>query len=667
MIGRMNNKKAIKAISIGLSIYMTLSPMVVYADELSEAESSVVAQIEVRDEAAASAVQAVENLVASEESQAVFENKVAGFDVSDISFENTMDDTSKLVEAEIALIENEAVKEAAASIIDVDMTGVEGALEKVTELSNEAITDEAVANEIEATADTLIAIYDLQAATALNALKVISEETNTVTVSDDGSVAVDWSAATKEVEGLYSAYQAALAAKGEAQTAKDQVAEKKDAEANKISELNNGAAISNNREVSETISDSKLSKSDEINEIIASVTSNVKSEGKAITKGLTVDEKVDGSADMYRFYINIVEKNIAYGCLTYYDSASKTILRKNFKISADSIEYDYAPKAEWVKEDPNCKTVVFGNGGNYIAAYVGNNTRPYISSKKEFSGQDVSTLMRNNVNLNSAIDARNEALNELEKINTALEDAEKKLQTASDEAAAALSKYENAVAMYKKAAALESEVKNNEVEKAKLEYVKAEVEVWRRQQALEQVKEAINNAATAEKEEIKVEKEEIDNSEVQENIEAVVNSIANNLGAEPAAVESLVAQIIIDTEDSYVIETNNGEEAAVLGARRNKVVENAAIEEVAEVIEETALENTNAVTGAEIVESANETLDEAYEVVTIEENKVALANVGANAGYSVNWWLPLIIALACAAWMIFVIAKKNQKKEEANR
>lgn len=665
MIGRMNNKKAIKAISIGLSIYMTLSPMVVYADELSEAESSVVAQIEVRDEVAASAAQAVENLVASEESQAVFENKVAGFDVSDISFENTMDDTSKLVEAEIGRIENEAVKEAAASIIDVDMTHVEDALEKVTELSNEAITDETVANEIEATADTLIAIYDLQAATALNALKVISEETNTVTVSDDGSVAVDWSAATKEVEGLYSAYQAALAAKGEAQTAKDQVAEKKDAEANKINELNNGA-ISNN-EASEIISDSKLSKSDEINEIIASVTSNVKSEGKAITKGLTVDEKVDGSADMYRFYINIVEKNIAYGCLTYYDSASKTILRKNFKISADSIEYDYAPKAEWVKEDPNCKTVVFGNGGNYIAAYVGNNTRPYISSKKEFSGQDVSTLMRNNVNLNSAIDARNDALNELEKINMVLEDAEKKLQTASDEAAAALSKYENAVAMYKKAAALESEVKKNEVEKAKLEYVKAEVEVWRKQQALEQVKEAINNAATAEKEEIKVEKEEINNSEVQENIEAVVNSIANNLGAEPAAVESLVAQIIIDTEDSYVIETNNGKEAAVLGARRNKVVENAAIEEVAEVIEETALENTNAVTEAETVESANETLDEAYEVVTIEENKVALANVGANAGYSVNWWLPLIIALACAAWMILVIAKKNQKKEEANR
>lgn len=656
MLGRMNRKKAVKVISLGLSIYMALVPVAVHADELSEAEKSLAEQIEVKEEAAEKVEQAVEKETVTD-SQAEFENMeiVASVDVGD---ENISDDTSALVEEEINLIENEAIKEATEAIVNVDMGNVDEALDKVTELITDTITDETVATQIEATADALISVYDTQAEVALNALKEISEEMDAVTVSDDGTVNIDWDAASEEVIGLYETYQAALASKEETKTAKSEVVEKKNAISDKINELN-GGAINNNKEKSEAISNSKQSKSSTIDELIAGV---AELHSKDIKNGYSYDQKVSGSSDIYRFYINLVEDGVAYGCLTYYDSASKTILRKNFKISADGIDYNYVPKDEWVKENANCEKVVFGNGGNYIAAYL-DNTSGYIKDGKTFDGTNVSNLMRANVNLNNDIDARNQALNDLEEINQTIEKAEAELKDASDNADNALKAYKDAVAMYKKAAALDGEIKNSEVEKAKLEYVKAEVELWRRQQELDQIKNTINNTVVDKK-------PGAVNNGVYENIETVINNIADNLDAEPEAVEEMVAQIVIDTENSYVDEAINSKNTAVLGARKNREtvgINEKAVKKTENLEDETEVETVeNVVATAEemTVKDSNNTLDAAQELVIIEDEEVPLANYNAAFGYGRNWWLPLIIiALVSMAVIMYIVVKREQEED----
>lgn len=614
MTRRVNNDKVIKAISIGLAAYMALSPVAVRADELTESVAGV--------------EQAVGNTSAETDAQGTFEEAVADVDVSDINSGSAIEDTSALVEEEINRIENEAVKEAADSIIDVDMTNVDEALDKVTELVDDSITDEVVADELEAAADALINIYDSQAAAALNALKVISADMDAVTVLEDGTVLIDWNAATEEVTGLYSAYQAALTAKDAAQTAKDQSVEKKNELSEKVDKLNVDTANKNR----ETILDSKQNKSEVINELITTFAESKKSE-------LKKDFAVSGNdgKDIYKFFINVVEDGVAYGCLTYYDSANMTILRKNFKIAADGIDYYYAPKAEWVRDDPNCTSVIFGNSGNYIAAYIGSKTSSYIDSKNEFKGKDVSVLMQKNVELNNAIEAREAALNDLENISEVIEKAEAELKDATDKADAALLEYKEAVAMYKKAAALDSEIKKSEVEKAKLEYVKAEVEAWRKQQTLNQIKDAANN----------------DNSNVinenQEGVETVINNIAVNLGADPKSVEEMVVQTIIDTDNaSGAAVTNEGiadeTKQAVAGER---VENNAAVSE-----------------GDKKVASADEKAAEEVtpEIVTIDENEVPLANVGNEANSS--WWKAVAAALAGAAGIFAVFKRRKEEEEE---
>lgn len=638
MIGRMNGKKAVKAISLGLSIYMALVPMAVRADELSDAEVSLTEQIEVRDEAAANVEQAVEDAIITD-SQAEFENMeiVVNVETSD---ENISADTSILVEDTINLIENESIKEAADAIVNVDMSNVDDALEQVTELIANTLTDETVADQIEATTDALISIYDAKAETALNALKAISEEMDAVSVLDDGSVNIDWDAASDEVTGLYETYQAALAAKEEAQTAKTEIIEKKNAMSDKVNEIN-GGVLNDNKEVNEAVSSSKLKKSSTINEIIASV---AELHSKDIKAQYTLDQKVSGSSDIYRFYINLVEGEDACGCLTYYDSESKTILRKNFKISSDGIDYDYVPDDELVKGNANCKKEVFGNSGNYIAAYV-ENTSGYIKSNK-FDGPNVSKLMRDNVNLNNAIDARNQALTDLEEINRDIEKAEEELQNASDNADNALKAYKDAVAMYKKAALLDKDVKDSNVELAKLEYVKAEVEVWRRQQVLDQIKNAINDADMDN--EI-----EVVSDEAYENIENVINNIASNLEVEPEAVEEIVAEIIINTENRYVGETNYSESASVLGARRDKETV------VSEKKEAEIKENVMPIAQKAVVEDANTTLNVAKQVVIIDDEEVPLAKSLGDFEHSENWWILIIIALVCITGFLVYHNKKS--------
>lgn len=637
MMGSMNRKKAVKAISIGLAVYMALAPIAVCAEELSDAGLSFAEQIDARDEAAANVEQAVEDAIISE-SQVEFENMeiVASVEASE---ENTLADTSVLVEEAIDLIENEAIKEATDVIVNVDMSNVDAALDMVTELLDDTLTDETVAAQIEATADSLISIYDAQAEVALNALKDISEEMDAVTVLEDGTVNIDWNAATDEVTRLYASYQAALAAKEEAQTAQNVAMNKKTALSDKINELDAGD-INKNKEVTEAISNSKLNKNNDINEIIASVAELHSSD---IKKEYTLDQRVSGSSDFYRFYINLVEDGAAYGCLTYYDSANKIILRKNFKISSDNIDFDYVPKDEWVKGNANCKNVVFGNGGNYIAAYV-SNTSGYINGYK-FDGPKVSNLMRDNVEFNNDIDARNQALIDLGEINLVIEKAEEDLQNASDNANNALKAYKDAVAMYKEVAVLDGEIKNSNIEKAKLEYVKAEIEVWRKQQVLNQIKNTINDSVTDNQ-------TGVESDEAYESIEAVINNIANNLDVEPESVEMMVAQIIIDTENNYADETNNSEDIAVLGARRN--IEMVETPETIENVVTTVIEME--------VEDAINTLYDTQELVIIEDEEVPLANFNENLGYSINWWLLLIITLACVTVIMYIVSKRNYKR-----
>ena len=655
-----SSKQVLKAISLGLSVYMALTPVAVYADEGAEEDSSSESHSESHEEESSSSSssssesqaveQAVESSNATEASQAVFESAVADVDVSNIDTGITIENTSEMVDAEISTIENEAVQEAVDSIVDVDMTDVNAALNQVNDIVDSAVTDESVAREIEATADTLIDIYDSQAKAALGALTVISEKMDAVTVKDDGSVEVDWNAATDEVTGLYNVYQAALAAKDNAQAIKDQATEKKEATTQKISDLN-GDAIDNKSTASKAIADSKADKSDDINAIIAKVAER---DSSKIAAKYSKDENVDGSSDVYRFYINKVENGTAYGCLTYYDSERKTILRKNFAITSDGIDCNYVPKAEWVKGDANCKSEVFGNGGNYIAAYIEDNTSKYVKSTTELqNGKDISDLMRNNVKLNDVIEAKND----LEKINELLAEKEVEIQTATKNAEDALAKYKEAVAMYKKAAELEREIKKDEVEKAKLEYVKAEVEAWRRQQVLDQINDAINNAGVTDK-------DENDSTSTEVSIETVVTSIASNLGVDPEAVEGLVAQTIINTED-------NNDDTAVLGARRNteKAPEAEATEAATAEIDATEeVESAETVVNKDVIEEAVESQhDEAQNIITIDENEVPLANVGAESNKKGNWWLALIAAITGSFGIFFAAAKKKKEDEEESK
>ena len=121
MVRRMNSKKAVKAISLGLAIYMAFAPIVVQADEVSDVELSMAEQIEASDE-------------------------------------NILADTAVLGEEPINLIENEAIEETSAAIVNVDMSNVDDAL-------------------------------------------------------DDGSENIDWNTSTEELKELYETYQAALVAK----------------------------------------------------------------------------------------------------------------------------------------------------------------------------------------------------------------------------------------------------------------------------------------------------------------------------------------------------------------------------------------------------------------------------------------------------------------------
>lgn len=532
MTGRQNKKnKVVKFISIAMSVFMTLSPMVAYAEEV--------------------------------------------------------EDTTAKVEKEINSIENDAVKEAVEEIVSVDMSDVDNALDRVSEIVNEAITDEVVANEIEATADALINIYDEQAAAALDVLNEISKDSAT---------------AKEEMEALDAEYQEALSKAEAAQAVKDQVEADKTAKADKVSALDEATANKNR----ETISDSKENNNAAIDELIASLAESKKAELK---KDFAVEDTVNGT-DLYKFFINIVEGDTAYGCLTYYDSANKVILRKNFKISSEGIDYNYTPKAEWTKGDANCVTETFGNGGNYIAAYVANKGS-YIGSDNKFKGKDVSNLMRKNVELNNNIDARNAALTELEEIKTLVKEKEAELQTAKDNAEAALEKYNDAVAIYEKVASAEAEIEKSNVEKTKLEYVKAEVEAWRQQQALNQIKETANKSDSSNKEA---------NVVAQENIEVVVNNIARNLGVAPAEVEELVVQTIIDAEENFA------------GAATYE-------EEIVEIEEQP------------------------QEVLTLEDNEVPLAGFGydMDGATLLNLNYLYFVVLACLALMMFVVVKKQQR------
>lgn len=660
MTRRMNNKnKVVKAISIVLSLYMALSPMVVYADELTDAEHDLLVQFELRDEAAKEVAEAVDNAVISE-AQVNYENIVADVDVSEIESRNTLEDTSVLVQEEINHIENEAIKEATDAIVNVDMSNVDDALNTVTELIDNTLTDVTVASEIEAAADALISVYDTQAEVALNALKVISGESEAVTILEDGSVSVDWDKATDEIKALEDVYQKAVLDKENAELAKKEAIEKQkealektQSATNKVDELNSGI-INDNKEINEKVSESKLNKNNDINSIIDTIATN---NGKPFKTGDVVDSKIEGSSDIYRFYVNTVRDGIAYGCLTYYDSESKTILRKNFSISDNGeIDYNYVPKDEWVKKNPNCKEVIFGNSSNYVVAYIGDKTISKYISNGKFNGTNVSDIMRDNEELNSAIDARNEAIiarneaiNELQRIEVNVAEVEKELENATNNANDALNKYKEAVAMYNDVASLEDEVNKNEVEVAMLEYVKAEVEVFRKQQVLNQVKKIVKKTNTT---------NTAGNysTDEQEEIEIVVNEIASNLGVEPEVVEDMVVQTIIETENNFYGAENDVEKMVVTELRKDK----ATVEDIVEEV------NVEPVTENEVAEKITEIQPYTPDVVTIEDEMVPLADTATDFEHSMNWWLPLIISLICVMWIMFIVSKKKQKEEENN-
>lgn len=716
-MARSINNIVVKIVSIALSVSMVLSPMVVYADEIENAENNLSVQTEARDEAADCVVEAEENKENTEAQIESFESVVAELEIPDVETDVNVndteiqvptEDTSVSVEEVISSIENEAIKEAAEAIITVDMSDVDAALDTVTGLVDDVVTDEVVADEIAATADALISVYDAQSEVALNALTVISEEKpEIIAISEDGDVTVDWEKATDEVVALYDAYKGALESKDSAEAAKNKALEEQDAASAKVDELNNGV-IKNNKEINETISSSKLDKDTVINKLIDQYVANRRS----YTANKEFNESVEGSNDIYKFFVSKCENGIVYGCLTYYDSENKVILRKNFSILADGeVDYEYVPKAEWVKGNPGSDSS-FGNGGNYIAAYVADKDKSTYIKDNKFQGKKVSDLMGANIALNDTIDGRNNALEELNEIKKTVADKEAELVKASDAADAALKEYKRVVEMYNNVASLEREIRNNEVEKAMFEYVKAEVEVYKKQQVLDQLNEAINNSNTVDTnnevvepivqektESIVQEKNETATQEktepvvqeknetavqekietaTQENIQAVVETIASNLGVEPEVVEAMVVQAIIDTEDNTIAEINNIEEAAVAGARLNVTKIEAATEEIAEETEKSdkteEVKDKEAVAEKEAVDVQAEIQDETKKTITIEDNEIALANVGSDAATGttaavyriINWWILFIIASACAAWMIFVVAKKNQEEEEAN-
>ena len=348
-MARSINNIVVKAVSIALSVSMALSPMVVYAGEIEDAENNLSVQVELRDEAADSVAVAEENRENTEAQIESFESAVSEFvnvDVNDTASQNPLvEDTSVLVEEEINRIENEAIKEVADTIVNVDMSDVDAALNKATELVNDALIDETVADEIVTTADALISIYDTQSEVALNALEAISiEKPEVIAVSENGSVFVDWEKATDEVKDLYNKYEEALKNKSDAESLLKDATGKQESASVKADDLNKEVA-KNNKEKNEAISKSKLDKNTVINNIIDGYVAN-RSTYKAND---AFDESVEDSNDIYKFFVNKCENGIVYGCLTYYDSENKVILRKNFSISADGeVDYEYVPKSEWV-------------------------------------------------------------------------------------------------------------------------------------------------------------------------------------------------------------------------------------------------------------------------------------------------------------------------------
>lgn len=554
---------------------------------------------------------------------------------------------------------------------EAESINVEEALNMIDEMMGDGITDEATANEIEAAADALLSLYDAQSSEALDALAAISEEANAVTLLEDGSVSVDWDAADAEKQDLSDAYQGLLEEKEAAESAMNAAIEDKNNALSAIEALNEKISAND-----EKLSEVKLNKNDEINAIIDTIAAE---KGKTLTIGQQIDTTLEENDDKYRFNVNTIKDGIVYGCLTYYDSANNIILRKNFSISAEGdVDHEYVPKPEWVREDKNVQEVIFGNGGNYLAAYAKANS---FSSSTIFNGQNVSTLMRNNAELNNTIDARNEALTQLVDYEAAVAEAESNLEDAKNNAQTALDEYNEIVAKYESVASLEEKITNTELEKARLEYVKAEIEKFRNQQVLNQINNTIN-ADTAETENTA---NTVVSTETTETLETVINDIANNLGVDTETAEDLVNQAIADTTYTDVPVANYEEPAAV---------ENIAVE-AAEIQTPNVPENTNVAAAANnevpavaadvriveveeagaVEEAENATVAAAREVVTIEDNKTPLAYFGNDADVvvnndatnnnSANWWLPLIIALSIATGIILIVVKKNQK-EEAN-
>lgn len=683
-----NSKRFIRTLSIGLSVYMALSPATALAAEVLEEtpnddvqaaakteEAAKDAAVEAAKEEAAQAVEAAQ-ATANDENRAEFvetvkEQKVPSENEAPAE-EAAAPVAENPVQEEINKIEEETIKEAVDNIVKVDMSNVDAALDKVSDLIEETVTDETVAEELVQVADQLIEIYDQQAETALEALKALDStgEEDSIIVNEDGTVDVDWAGATEEIKALYQKYIDALGQKEAAEAAKSEAVEKElSAKTNKEEAEKELAKVENewfgnNKEHNKTVAKSKDANNEIINQLIAT---NAAANKDKLAKNLTVDGKNgNGQQDIYRFFINRVEAGEAYGCLTYYEHESKTILRKNFKIDKEgNIDYTYVPKAEWVKNDPNSKEVVFGNGGNYIAAYVssGSNSSTYFGTDGYFKGGNVSDLMRANMELNNAIDARNaaeeekvEAEKEIDEIKEVLDQAESNLTIAKEKAEVALKKYNDTVAKYMKAASLSDEIRKNEVEKAKMEYVKAEVEAWKKEQILNQIDELINNGAT-------------DNVQTPSRVDELVENIAGNLGVAAQSVETLVVETIADMPEVILEEGNlNLSEQAII----NEVRENAAPIADQQIVEIQEGEEEAGEEVLELEEVASQTEEEEIvlaqaddkEFVTIEEEETALAAAlpTAEERAKMSWWW-LLIVLICGATG-YTWYRNHQKKIE---
>lgn len=708
-----NSKRFIKTLCIGLSVYMALSPATALAaevleetpnDDVQEAakaeEAAKDAVVEAAKEEAAQAVEAAQ-ATANDENRAEFveavkeqnipsENEAPAEEVTAPVAENP-------VQEEIKKIEEETIKEAVDNIVKVDMSNVDSALDQISEFVEETLTDEDVAKELETVADTLIEIYDTQANNALEALKALdsTDEEDSIIVNEDGTVDVDWAGATEEIKDLYQAYMDALDKKVAAEDAKKEAAnavttaeteketaisagETADEKAKEaqavIDELDDGI-LKNNKDKNKTVAKSKADCDTIINELIAQTVAANKT---GFTKGDTINGTGAKNQDIYRFFVNTIVDGEVYGCLTYYDHASNTILRKNFKVDKEgSIDYTYEPKAEWTKGDAACKESLFGNGSNYIAAYVGaGSTASSYFLSGSFNGSKVSDLMRANQTLNEAIDRKvaaeqviaqeaeakaqaeidkNKALEDIEKTKATLEEAQTNLNTANANVQSALDKYNEVVAKYAKAGSLSDEIKKNEVEKAKQEYVKAEIEAWKKQQIVDAVDKAI---------------EELEESKKETSEEVKTETKVEAIATEEARTEKTAAEANqIETEA-----ISNVDDLIVRIAENLNLAEEAAEELVVQAIYEN-IEDVQDM--AEITAEAKEKITETYdvkeeiaeseaeeEITTIEEEETALAATlpTAEEKARMSWWWLLIVAICGTTGYTWY--KNHQKKVE---